>query len=426
MRKIILKNSLWMMLEKVVAIFGLIFVTSFVAKYVGPNIYGNIALALAIFQLVQIISQFGSEVIIFKRIAINVKSGVNLIRTTFQLRALTYLFASLPVLMYFYFLKNDGFIFIFAAFLACFFQSLDVFSIYYDACLKSMVNVFVNIFGLLISIFLRGLVPFFDLSPSWLALPMVIAPLVPLLIRYIYFMKNEILTPIKSKVRVKYRKYLVLSGASFAISSISVALYTRMSIFILGFLSGHDSVAIFSVASALAGSWSFVIYSFITSTLPSIFSEKNDEVAIIKTSNLMWLVIGISFFVILLAFLLSKYFLFKFYGDKYLEAFQPLLILCFSTLVSALGTISSRYIAKYSGYFYLSVKTIIVTILSLVLNYFMILFYGVIGAATSTLIIEILSLTLMNYFFRNRLVLKLHLSLLSFPFKKIIYILKRY
>ena len=32
-----LKNSLWMIAEKIIAVFGLIFVTSFVAKYVGPT-----------------------------------------------------------------------------------------------------------------------------------------------------------------------------------------------------------------------------------------------------------------------------------------------------------------------------------------------------------------------------------------------------
>ncbi|HBY4329534.1 TPA: polysaccharide biosynthesis protein, partial [Klebsiella pneumoniae] len=51
MNRRILNNSFWMMAEKIISIFGLIFVTSFVAKYVGPSIYGDIALSLSIFQL---------------------------------------------------------------------------------------------------------------------------------------------------------------------------------------------------------------------------------------------------------------------------------------------------------------------------------------------------------------------------------------
>ncbi|WP_310796282.1 MULTISPECIES: oligosaccharide flippase family protein [Klebsiella] len=86
MNKKIISNSIWMMSEKIISIFGLIFVTSFVAKYVGPTIFGDIALAMSIFQLVQIISQLGSDVLIFKRISRKVSSGVNLINVTLPLR----------------------------------------------------------------------------------------------------------------------------------------------------------------------------------------------------------------------------------------------------------------------------------------------------------------------------------------------------
>lgn len=42
LRNKVLSNSIWMILEKVISIFGLIFVTSYVAKYIGPANYGNI------------------------------------------------------------------------------------------------------------------------------------------------------------------------------------------------------------------------------------------------------------------------------------------------------------------------------------------------------------------------------------------------
>lgn len=61
-------NAVWMMSEKIISIFGLIFVTSSVAKYVGPNLFGQIALSLSIFQIVQIIAQMGGGTIIFKRL----------------------------------------------------------------------------------------------------------------------------------------------------------------------------------------------------------------------------------------------------------------------------------------------------------------------------------------------------------------------
>ncbi|EEZ3694864.1 oligosaccharide flippase family protein, partial [Escherichia coli] len=69
LKRNIFTNSLWMILEKAIAILGLIFVTSYVAKYVGTEIFGEIAYATSLFQIVQVVSQLGSDVLIFKRIS---------------------------------------------------------------------------------------------------------------------------------------------------------------------------------------------------------------------------------------------------------------------------------------------------------------------------------------------------------------------
>lgn len=115
-------NAVWMMSEKIISIFGLIFVTSSVAKYVGPNLFGQIALSLSIFQIVQIIAQMGGGTIIFKRLSKNLNSGVLLLNATLYMRVLLYFVISIPVLVY-YSYKSDylSSIFIFATFISCFF-----------------------------------------------------------------------------------------------------------------------------------------------------------------------------------------------------------------------------------------------------------------------------------------------------------------
>lgn len=115
-------NAVWMMSEKIISIFGLIFVTSSVAKYVGPNLFGQIALSLSIFQIVQIIAQMGGGTIIFKRLSKNINSGILLLNSTLYMRVLLYFIISFPVLVY-YSYKSDylSSVFIFATFISCFF-----------------------------------------------------------------------------------------------------------------------------------------------------------------------------------------------------------------------------------------------------------------------------------------------------------------
>ncbi|MCP6088293.1 polysaccharide biosynthesis protein, partial [Klebsiella pneumoniae] len=82
--------------------------------------------------------------------------------------------------------------------------------------------------------------------------------------------------------------------------------------------------------------------SLITSSLPSIFSEKSDERAANKASKLNLVVLGISVPIIFATYFLGAFFIRLLYGESYIGAYVPLVILSFSTMVSLLGIISAR------------------------------------------------------------------------------------
>ncbi|EOI8088965.1 polysaccharide biosynthesis C-terminal domain-containing protein [Klebsiella pneumoniae] len=126
------------------------------------------------------------------------------------------------------------------------------------------------------------------------------------------------------------------------------------------------------------------------------------------TAKLNILVILIGCVVISFAIIGGHYGISLLYGKDYVLAYTPFVILCVATLFSSLGTIASRFIAKYSGYSYLSKKAFCVLILSIMLNVIFINLWGIIGAAIATLATEFISLTLLNYLFKDGIVLKLH------------------
>lgn len=64
-----IRNSMWMLIEKAISLFGLIFIISAVAKYTGPSIYGEISLAASIFIVIKTIAQLGLDQIFFKYIS---------------------------------------------------------------------------------------------------------------------------------------------------------------------------------------------------------------------------------------------------------------------------------------------------------------------------------------------------------------------
>ncbi|WP_206753070.1 MULTISPECIES: polysaccharide biosynthesis C-terminal domain-containing protein, partial [Klebsiella] len=304
--------------------------------------------------------------------------------------------------------NNYSLYFIVACCLSCFFTSLDVYSVYYDARLESKKNVFVNVLGLIVSLFLRWGIAVFKLDPVFLSIPIIFTGMFPYFFRMYLFRKNLGIRASNKKNKFKYIRFLIASGSSFVISSISVAIYTRVSLLLLGFFCGSSLLGIYSVAVSLATSWIFVCNSFITSNLPSIFSSNNELETIKITAKLNILVILIGCVVISFAIIGGHYGISLLYGKDYVLAYTPFVILCAATLFSSLGTIASRFIAKYSGYSYLSKKAFCVLILSIMLNVIFINLWGIIGAAIATLATEFISLTLLNYLFKGGIVLKLH------------------
>ncbi|KPU01998.1 polysaccharide biosynthesis protein, partial [Enterobacter cloacae subsp. cloacae] len=82
------KNFLWMIAEKTIGVVGLFFINALVAKYLGPVVIGQIAIATAIFQIVQVVGVFGSDSIFYKRISTNLIGGIQLMMPVFVLRSI--------------------------------------------------------------------------------------------------------------------------------------------------------------------------------------------------------------------------------------------------------------------------------------------------------------------------------------------------
>lgn len=206
----------------------------------------------------------------------------------------------------------------------------------------------------------------------------------------------------------KYSKYMFLAGVGIVAASISVAVYSRVNQFTLGAVDGTASVGVYSVALTLSTSWGFVSQALITSFYSKIYSTDDRLISLEMAAKLNQLVFFISLAFISLIVIFGQFVLTVLYGDEYSSAYIPMVILCIGSMLSSLGTVSYRYIIKLSGYYFLSRKMFLLLIISLPLSYFSILYYGIIGASVSFVIVELLSLTVMNYFFSNGVIWKMH------------------
>ena len=412
------KNAGWMIAEKFISIFGLFFVTAYVAKYIGPALFGELAFAIALFQIVQVTSQLGGDNIFFKRTAKNPASGRRLITRTCLMRLSLYLLISAPLLIYFYLQSSRiAFIYTSAVCVASLFSALDVYAIYNNATLNSRLNTLSNVAGLAVGLAARYGIAFWELDPALLSLPVILTTAIPFFIRFQNFNHQSRSLGLGAgsgkHVTARYSRYLLLSGGAVVLSGISVTLYPRVNQFFISSALGNEQLGIYAIALSLATSWNFVLAAVITSFYPAIYAESNDNIALHKAARLNRLVLFFSLCVTLIFFAAGKEVILFLYGKAFEGAYLPMLILCFGTLFSSMGTVASRYIIRYSGYRYLSVKAVGVMLVSCLTAYMLTAGYGLTGAAMSFVLVEFLSLTVMNYFFRKGLILSMHIYTLG-------------
>jgi len=410
--KKIISNSLWMMIEKCISIFGLIFVTSYVAKYIGPSNFGKIALAATLFGFVQTLTWFGNQEILFKRVSKNPNSGLKYLFGTQKLRKILFFICSLPILLGLYFYSDHlTLVFAIATALAVYFVTQDIYAIYNNAVLHSYINAIVNMIGLGVALLTRYLIVLFELDYAFLGIPIVLTAFIPFLLKKYIFNKSQQLKPISQK---HYRKYYFGAGSALVLSTLAVTLYTQITSLLLAVLTSTRELGIYTVAVTLGMSWAFINTSIITSVMSKIYREKDNYQSYGMITKLNAVIVTFSMAIVFLLAIIGQWILNTLYGNAYLAAYELMVILGLATLCSCLGIVSARFLVKEGAYSYISKKTICVAIMALPISYIMIYKFDLIGAAYGVLIVEFLSLTIFNYFYKNGILFKIHF----FPFFK--------
>ena len=405
MSKKIFSNSLWMMSEKLVSIFGLIFVTSFVAKYIGPENFGKLTFASSIFAIIQTIAMFGSENIIFQKTAKDRRLGEYIIDSTKIIRDFMYVSLSLLTLVYIYFFADQlTFIFSIATSVAIYFAVHDVYIIYFNAILQSKINAYCNIFALMISLLVRYCIAKFQLAVELLSVPIILITIIPFFIRKYLFNKVKLEKGYVTKERVnRYRKFMLGIGRKLIFYSLSVAVFTKTSQLFLGLKSQYD-LGIYTVAMTLGNSFYFVLVAIISSYFTQIYIEKDFEQSQKMVAKLSVMIVAICFAVMAFFAVTGHYIVQWLYGAEYASVDEILLFTVVVTLFSGLSTVAEKYLLKFNAYDYLKKKTLYLVAFNLVLTALFVHLWGLKGAITAILITEIMSFTVFNYFYKKGII----------------------
>ena len=401
-------NIIWLIFDKLITLLGGFLITVLTARYLGPEKIGIINYFLAILAFIVPITQFGGDILIFLKSAKNEQSGKMLINHTKNMRRLlfTVSFAAIYLFTYRDYNEYDRLVLVILG-VASFYQSYDLYKFYFNGVMRSKENVISGQVGLLASLLLRSLFVFLKLPYYFFALPYVALYIIPFWYRKYRIKAKGIET---AKYANHFKGYFLKNGLPILISSVSILVYIKVGQIMLGTFLSNKEVGLYTSALTLAQCWQFVplalIMSFISKSVSSsTFKEKGFRLCFLASTFCS------------VPFLLATYFFAKpiievTFGAEFLEAQSLLFLLTLTTMFSLYGTIASRIIIDAGGNKYMMMKSLVVSIMSVGLSYWLVKEYGLIGAGYAALISEVVSGTVGNYFFKKSNVFKLQYSML--------------
>ena len=390
----IIRNSSWMVGDKVFTMIIGVFVTAIVARYFGPESYGQFNYALSFVTLFTALSTLGLETLTVKAIVDKEQDEGTILCTSLVLRVIGgTLLTFIAVILIRLIVPNDSntHILVFILSLTMVFKALEVIEYWIQAHQRAKISSVVRMTSyVIISAFKIGMVLLGGNLIHFALIYMLDVIIIGIGLIIAYFRNRE--EKFKWKVDIGYAKSILSQSWYLILSGLMVTLYMQIDKVMLGSLMPTKvEVGVYSAAVSIASMWYFVPMAIITSFKPVIMSKKKiNEASYLKSVQLLYTIIawlGIGFGIFVLIF--SNPIVNILYGAEYQKASSILSVSIwagtFAMLGSARGVWTVTEGLQRYNMFYVGAGAII----NIVLNYLLIPTIGGYGAAVATLISQI-------------------------------------
>lgn len=389
-----IKNSTWLVGDKVFTMIIGIFVIAVVARYFGPEKYGQYNYALSFVSLFTALSTLGLESLTVKAIVDKEYDEGMLLCTSLVLRVFGGIILTVLATVIIMIIEpNDSnlHVLVLIMSLTMVFKALEVIEYWIQAYQRAKISsilrmvTYVIISGLKIAlVVLGGTIIHYTLIYMLSALIIGTA----LIIAYFRYRENKL----KWRFSLSYSKSILSQSWYLILSGLMGTLYMQIDKVMLGTLMlTRTEVGVYSAASHVAQMWYFIPMAVIISVKPVIMSKKKiDEQSYLKSVQLLYTIIafiGISFGIFILLF--SNVIIGIIYGSDYAKAAEILSVSVWAGTFATLGSARSIWLISEGLQKYAMFLTGLGAVVNVVLNYILIPVLGGYGAAIATLVSQV-------------------------------------
>lgn len=402
----VINNTGWLLFDRLIRMLLGLLVGAWVARYLGPAQFGELAYVIAFVAFFQAIVSLGTDGIVVRDIVRNPDMAPLLLGTAFALRVSTGVvcwFAAVGGMIIMNGVDDPRVVLTALVAGAVVFQAVDIVDLWFQSQSQSRRTV------------LAKLAAYFISNACKVYLILIHAPLVSFAaVMALDFLASALAlavayrglrTSSRWEVRWSLARELISHAWPFALSGVAIIAYVRIDQLVIGQILGGSALGVYSAALSLSQLWQFVPMTVATSLAPYLARKKaQSEQAYDATLQRMFRLFALmAILIAIVVALLAPALVEKLYGAQYSSAVGVLQVHVVSNVFLFLGVAQGLWLineglAKLSLY-----KAAIGALVSIAGNLLLVPHYGIMAAAVVTVIAQFLSSVVSNAIFAKKI-----------------------
>jgi polysaccharide transporter, PST family len=418
---IVIANIGWLFLDKIVRMGVGLYITLYVARYLGSSQFGTFNYAIAFAAIFSPIATLGLDGVVIRYLANDVSSKQQILPTVFWLKSIGSLGALFLSVGGIYLFRHNDLLTI--SLVAIFggvgvIQTFDTIDIWFQSQVESKYTVIAKNSAFILTALLR--VMLIESKAPLVAFAiagLVEAGLGALGLAILFKARGNTLRSWKWDTALA--KKLLRESWPLILSGLSIMIYMKIDQIMLGEMIGEKAVGIYSAATRISEIWYFIPMAIVSSVSPSIYAAKkiSEEVYYQKIKQLIRSMIWMSILVAVPMSFLSGTLVTTLFGSEYVESGHILAVHVWAAVFVFMGVATSPWFIA-EGLNHLSFqRTLLGGITNIILNLLLIPFYQGMGAAIATVLSYAIAAFLANIFnSKTRKIFILQLKCFMFTF----------
>lgn len=394
------------MAERIFRMAVALFVGVYVARYLGPERFGELSYVASFAGLFSALAMLGLDGIVVRELVKDESRRDELLGTAFWLKAggavVTLALLSI-VLMYAGGTREEKILVLIIA-TGFLFQSTNVIDFYFQARVQSKFVVHAQIAQVILSSITKIILVLLGAPLVWFAVVMAADSLVLGIFLIISYTKRKKLSIHTWCFRWTTALSILKDSWPLILSGIAVSIYMKIDQVMIRNMLDTEAVGNYAAAVKLSEAWYFVPTAITSSVFPAIINAKktSEDFYYLRLQQLYDLMVWLAVAIALPMTFLSDWIMNILFGSQYNQAGAVLAVHIWAGVFVFLGVANGKSITVENKQIQSMIRTTIGSISNVTLNWILIPLMGITGAAIATIISYAISAYISIPFFHGQ------------------------